>query len=84
MTEWSSMSFCNRWLRSQAKLPSKLRSTLIYCTLQEQELLSVLETIRQFEEAMTYGEVPIAVTRKQDKCAGTIEISVVDSKEMSS
>ncbi len=81
MNSWSSQSFCNRWLREQADLPPKRRSTLIYCTLQESELASVLETIRQFEEAMNYGKVPRAVTRKCDKSAGTIELCVVDSKE---
>ncbi len=84
MRDWSSMSFCNRWLRSQALLPSKRRSTLIYCTLLQSELESVLEAIRQFEDRMTSTGVPIEVMRKQDKHVGTIEISVVDSRGMSS
>ncbi len=83
MTNWSSQSFCNRWLREQADLPRKHRSTLIYCTLGPQELQSVLETIRQFEEAMNYGGVRVEVTRKQDKNAGTIDLFVEDSKGMS-
>jgi len=81
MNNWSSMSFCNRWLRQQANTPPRLRSTLIYCTLQESELASVLETIRQFEEAMNYGKDPLVVTKKLDKSAGTLEVCVVDSKE---
>ncbi len=79
-----SWSFCNRWLRQQADLPRKRRSTLIYCTLQQSELELVLDTIQRFEEAMTYGGVPLEVTRKHDKNAGTIELFVEDSKEMSS
>ncbi len=81
--EWSSQSFCNRWLREQADLPRKHRSTLIYCTLQPSELQSVLEVIRRFEEAMNSGEVQLVVTRKCDKNAGTIELFVEGSKEMS-
>ncbi len=80
---WSSQSFCNRWLREQADLPRKQRSTLIYCTLEQPELQSVLETIRRFEEVMNSGKVRLAVTRKCDKKDGTIELSVEDSKEMS-
>ncbi len=81
MNEWS---FCNKWLRQQADLPRKRRSTLIYCTLQQSELESVLEEIRQFEDRMNSGKERIAVTRKQDKSAGTIELFVEGSKEMSS
>ncbi len=82
MKQWSSQSFCNRWLREQADLPRKLRSTLIYCTLQPSELESVLETIRQFEGAMNYGREQIVVTRKLDSSDGTIELFVEGSKEM--
>ncbi len=84
MRNWSSMSFCNRWLREQAGLPHKQRSTLIYCTLQQAELESVLATIRHFEEVMNSGRERIVVTRKQDKSVGTIELFVEDSKEMCS
>ncbi len=75
-------SFCNKWLRSQADLPRKRRSTLIYCTLLQSELESVLATIRQFEARMSYGEDRVVVTRKLDKSAGTIELFVEGSKEM--
>ncbi len=77
-----SWSFCNRWLRSQADLPPKRRSTLIYCTLQQSELVSVLEVIQRFEGRMNSGKVPVEVMSKVNNNAGTIEISVVDSKEM--
>ncbi len=80
--EWSSQSFCNRWLREQADLPPKHRSTLIYCTLQQSELESVLEEIRRFEDLMSSGKEPIVVTRKLDESVGTIELSVDGSKEM--
>ncbi len=76
-------SFCNRWLREQADLPRKHRSTLIYCTLVQSELESLLETIRQFEDRMNCGEDRLAVTRKQDKSVGTIELFVEGSREMS-
>jgi len=82
MNKWSSQSFCNKWLRTQAKLPRQRRSTLIYCTLQDPELLSVLDTIRKFEEHTNYGKVRVVVTQKPDLPDGTIEISVEDSKEM--
>ncbi len=81
MNEWL---FCNKWLRSQADLPRKHRSTLIYCTLLPSELVSVLAVIRQFEEVMNSGKGQIAVTRKLDKSVGTIELFVEGSKEMSS
>ncbi len=84
MSNWSLDKFCNKWLRSQAELPRKDRSTLIYCTLAPAELQLVLETIQRFEVRMNSGRAQIAVTRKQDKCAGTIEIFVEGSKEMSS
>ncbi len=80
----STWSFCNKWLRQQADLPRKHRSTLIYCTLQPSELLLVLVIIRQFEEAMNSGKGQIAVTRKLDRSVGTIELFVEGSKEMSS
>ncbi len=80
---WSSESFCNKWLRQQASLPLKRRSTLIYCTLEQEELQSVLETIRRFEDRMNSGKEQIVVTQKQDKSVGTIELFVEDSKEMS-
>ncbi len=79
--EWS---FCNRWLRQQADLPRKHRSTLIYCTLQQSELESVLALIQRFEGAMSSGKGQIVVTRKLDKNAGTIELFVEGSREMSS
>ncbi len=84
MIEWSSQSFCNRWLREQADLPRKHRSTLIYCTLQPSELESVLGVIRRFEAVMNSGKEQIVVTRKLDKNVGTIELFVEGSKEMSS
>ncbi len=80
---WSSQSFCNRWLREQADLPRKHRSTLIYCTLLPSELQSVLVQIRQFEDRMNSGKGRIAVTRKLDRSVGTIELFVEGSKEMS-
>ncbi len=83
MKEWSSMSFCNKWLREQANLPRKSRSTLIYCTLAPEELQSVLEIIQHFEEVMNSGKEAIAVTRKCDRNAGTIELFVEGSREMS-
>ncbi len=84
MSELSSYkSFCNRWLREQAGLPRKHRSTLIYCTLQPLELELVLETIRQFEVRMNSGKEQIAVTSKLDKQDGTLEVFVEGSREMS-
>ncbi len=83
MRDWSSQSFCNRWLREQADLPRKHRSTLIYCTLEPSELESVLATIRQFEEHMNSGKEQIAVTRKLGHLDGTIELFVEGSREMS-
>ncbi len=83
MTKWSSESFCNRWLREQASLPRKSRSTLIYCMLEPLELQSVLETIRQFEVRMNSGKAQIAVMLKQDNSVGTTELFVEGSKEMS-
>ncbi len=83
MKNWMPDSFCNRWLREQSNLPRKRRSTLIYCTLRQSELRLVLETIRLFEAHMNSGGVQVAVTRKQDKSAGTIELFVEGSKEMS-
>ncbi len=84
MSSWSSQSFCNSWLREQANLPRKQRTTLIYCTLGEQELLSLLETIRRFEVRMNSGKGQLAVTRKCDRSVGTLELFVEGSKEMSS
>ncbi len=75
-------SFFNRWLRQQADLPRKSRSTLIYCTLQPQELRQVLDIIQQFEVRMNSGEAVLEVTRRCDKNAGTIEVFVEDSREM--
>ncbi len=75
--EWS---FCNRWLRHQSKLERKYRNTLIYCTLEPSELESVLALIRRFEVAMSSGKAQIAVTRKLDKNAGTIELFVEGSR----
>ncbi len=83
MSNWPSESFCNRWLREQASLPRKRRSTLIYCTLEPQELQSVLVTIRQFEDRMNSGEDQVVVTRKLDRSVGTIELFVEGSKGMS-
>ncbi len=80
--DWSSPSFCNRWLREQADLPRRQRSTLIYCTLAPAELSQVLDTIQRFEEVMNFGEDRLVVTRKCDKSAGTIELFVEGSKEM--
>ncbi len=77
-------SFCNKWLRSQADLPLKRRSTLIYCMLPPSELALVLETIRLFEVRMNSGKAQVEVMLKPDKHDGTIEIFVGDSKEMSS
>ncbi len=79
--EWQSESFCNRWLRSQAELPPRRRSILIYCTLEQQELQSVLAAIRKFDNFMNTGKAGMSVLVKRD--VGSIELSVVDSKEMS-
>ncbi len=80
MSEWS---FCNRWLREQSKLPRKERNTLIFCGLEQSALESVLDLIRQFEDRMNSGKEQVAVTRKLDKSAGTIELFVEGSKGMS-
>ncbi len=81
MYKWS---FCNRWLRQQADLPRKRRSTLIYCTLQPSELESVLEVIRRFEDRMNCGRDQLEVMSKVDRKLGTIELFVEDSREMCS
>ncbi len=57
---------------------------MIYCTLSEQELQQVLDIIQRFEGVMNSGKEQIAVTRKLDKHAGTIEVFVEGSREMSS
>jgi len=82
MTNWSLDKFCNRWLREQADLPRKSRSTLIYCMLEPEALQSVLETIRQFEAVTNSGVGQVAVMLKQDKKLGTTELFVEGSKGM--
>ncbi len=78
--EWS---FCNNWLRHQSKLERKSRSTLIFCTLEQSELESVLDSIRRFEDLTNSGKEQIAVMRKLDRSAGTIELFVEGSKVIS-
>ncbi len=77
------LSYCNKWLRSQADLPRKHRSTLIYCGLQPPEQQLVLDSVKLFEERMNSGKVQIAVTLRHDKHDGTIDLFVEGSKEMS-
>ncbi len=75
--DWSSLKFCNTWLREQSKSPNKGTSTLSLPTLEPLELELVLASIRQFEIHMKSGRVKIEILR------GKISMSIVNSKEMS-
>jgi len=76
--EWSE-SFCNRWLRSQAELPLRLRSILTYCTEQQLEQRLELVKIQKYVKSMNTGKAGTSVqVREAD---GSIELCVVDSKE---
>ncbi len=72
-----SYQFYNRWLRSQAELLPRDRSTLIISMQELSEQASVLDTIQRFAKRMNTGKVRI------EACRGTIKLSVNDSEEMS-
>jgi len=78
-----SQLFFNKWLRSQVQKPPRYREVLIYCTQRQSELESVLETIQKLEKLMSFGKVRIVVTPRPDLKGGVLEVSVVDSKEIS-
>jgi len=73
--QWSSESFCNRWLREESVLPAKRRSSLTLSMLEPSELELVLDIILKYGKRMNTGKVRIEV------CLGEIKLSVVDSKE---
>ncbi len=77
MLDWSSESFCNRWLRGQELLSSRDRSSLTMPMLEQSELVSVLATILKSVKHMNTIKVRI------EACHGEIKLSVADSKEMS-
>ncbi len=76
MNSWQSESFCNRWLRAQAKESPKHRSTLIISMQELSALESELETIQKYVNRTSTSRVKI------EACRGEIKLSVVDSKEM--
>ncbi len=84
MTKWSSQPFCNSWLRQEADLPPKHRSTLTYYMLPPLELQLVLDSIHQFENHTKCGRARTVAIQKLGLRDGTIGLSVEDLKEMSS
>ncbi len=78
---WSSQSFYNKWLRSQAELPLKQRSTLTISMQEPSELVLVLETIQKYAALMNFGKVEI-VERARWGDGMTVRLED-DLKEMS-
>ncbi len=77
MSTW----FYNKWLRSQADLPPKLRNILTISMPVQSELELVLAKIQKFVKYSNTGKAGTEVrVRKVD---GGIELFVEDSKEIS-
>ncbi len=74
----------NSYLRLVNSLQANPKKLMIFCTQSVLEQQSVLAAILQFGDHTNYGRVRIVLTSKPDSNAGTIEVSVEDSKEMSS
>ncbi len=74
----------NSYLRLLSSLSSERKKVMIFCTQSDQEQQLVLQAVKQLEARMSSGKVRTVVTSKPDSNVGTIEVSVEDSKEMSS
>ncbi len=77
---WSSG---NSYLRLVNSLQANPKKLMIYCTQSVQEQQLVLEAILQLREHISSGKELHVVIKRQSSHGGTIEVSVVDSKEMS-
>ncbi len=68
-------------MRLVSTLSQDSKKVMIFCTQSEQEQQLVLQAVKQFGEVMNSGKELAVVIKKRSKNVGTIEVSVVDSKE---
>ncbi len=73
----------NSYLRLVSSLQANPKKRMIFCTQSESEQRLVLEAVTQFKTYITTGVVQTVVTQSKDSNAGSVEVYIVDSREMS-